>query len=42
MIRIVQVRFIEIQEYNAYNNEDNLSSYEIITKYLPVLDFKNL
>lgn len=32
----------EIQKYNAYNNEDNLLSYEIITKYLPVLDFKKL
>ena len=32
----------EIQVYNAYNNEDNLSSYEIIAKYLPVLDFKKL
>ncbi|PEF26061.1 hypothetical protein [Bacillus pseudomycoides] len=32
----------EIQEYNAYNNEGNLSSYEIIAKYLPVLDFKKL
>ncbi|MGQ0440820.1 hypothetical protein ACT4UT_31020, partial [Bacillus sp. B-TM1] len=30
----------EIQKYNAFNNEDNLLSYEIITKYLPVLDFK--
>lgn len=38
--RIVQVRFIEIQKYNAFNNKDNLLSYEIITKYLPVLDFK--
>ncbi len=26
----------------SYNNEDNLLSYEIITKYLPVLDFKKL
>ena len=42
MIRIVKVRFIEIQKYNVYNNEDNLLSYEIITKYLPVLDFQKL
>ena len=32
----------EIQKYNVYNNEDNLLSYEIITKYLPVLDFQKL
>lgn len=32
----------KIQEYNVYDNEDNLTSYEIVAKYLPVLDFKKL
>ncbi|WPC39577.1 hypothetical protein [Clostridium sp. JS66] len=32
----------KIQEYNAYTNKDNLTSYEIVAKYLPVLDFKKL
>ncbi|NMM62439.1 hypothetical protein HBE96_06995 [Clostridium sp. P21] len=32
----------KIQEYNAYTNKDNLTSYEIVEKYLPVLDFKKL
>ncbi len=32
----------EIYEYNAYTNKDQLSSYEIIKKYLPVLNFKKL
>ncbi|WP_240421946.1 hypothetical protein [Paenibacillus periandrae] len=32
----------EIQKYNVYTNKDNLSSYEIVAKYLPVLNFKEL
>ncbi|AKN31055.1 hypothetical protein Ccar_09420 [Clostridium carboxidivorans P7] len=32
----------KIQEYNAYTNKDNLTSYEIVDKYLPMLDFKKL
>ncbi|OCA98721.1 hypothetical protein [Clostridium beijerinckii] len=32
----------KIQEYNMYDNKDNLTSYEIIAKYLPVLDFEKL
>lgn len=32
----------KIQEYNVYNNTDNLTSYEIVAEYLPVLDFKKL
>lgn len=32
----------DIQEYNPYENKENLTSYEIAAKYLPVLDFKKL
>ncbi|WP_189027923.1 hypothetical protein [Paenibacillus albidus] len=32
----------DIQEYNPYTNKDNLSSYEIVAKYLPVLNFNKL
>lgn len=32
----------KVQEYNAYTNKDNLISYEIATKYFPMLDFKKL
>ncbi|GCD10055.1 hypothetical protein [Clostridium tagluense] len=32
----------KIQEYNVYTNKDNLTSYEIVAKYLPMLDFKEL
>jgi len=32
----------EIREYNAYENKDNLSSYEIVEKYLKVLNFEKL
>ncbi|WML33329.1 hypothetical protein [Clostridium sp. OS1-26] len=32
----------KIQEYNVYTNKDNLTSYEIVAKYLPMLDFKKL
>lgn len=32
----------KIQEYKVNINKDNLTSYEIVAKYLPVLDFKKL
>lgn len=32
----------KIQEYNVYENKDNLKSFEIAAKYLPMLDFKKL
>ncbi|OUQ89871.1 hypothetical protein B5G50_02980 [Brevibacillus brevis] len=32
----------DIQAYNPYANKDNLSSYDMIAKYLPVLHFKKL
>ncbi|MCY6371753.1 hypothetical protein [Clostridium ganghwense] len=32
----------KIQEYNVYTNKDNLTSYEIVAKYLQMLDFKKL
>ncbi|GED59719.1 hypothetical protein BFO01nite_38510 [Brevibacillus formosus] len=32
----------DIQAYNPYENKDNLSSYDMIAKYLPVLHFKKL
>lgn len=32
----------KIQEYNVYKNKDNLTSYEIVAKYLPMLNFKKL
>jgi hypothetical protein len=32
----------KIQEYNVYTNKDNLTSYEIVAKYLPMLDLKKL
>lgn len=32
----------KIQKYNVYTNKDNLTSYEIVAKYLPMLDFKKL
>ncbi|MCB2313369.1 hypothetical protein LGL55_19790 [Clostridium tagluense] len=32
----------KIQKYNVYTNKDNLTSYEIVDKYLPILDLKKL
>lgn len=32
----------KLSEYNPYENKDNLTSYEIVEGYLPVLDFKKL
>ncbi|GCD12538.1 hypothetical protein [Clostridium tagluense] len=32
----------KIQEYNVYTNKDNLTSYEIVAQYLPILDLKKL
>ncbi|WP_239618196.1 hypothetical protein [Cohnella mopanensis] len=32
----------QLREYDPYTNRDKLTSYEIVDKYLPVLDFKKL
>ncbi|MEI7028060.1 hypothetical protein [Paenibacillus sp. y28] len=32
----------QLCEYDPYTNKDQLSSYEIVARYLPVLDFKKL
>lgn len=32
----------QLYEYDAYSNRDQLSSFEIVEKYLPMLDFRKL